>query len=204
MRNVKQIIPLILLLLITNGCAPKQAQREFQEKTGVKEVIEEKIAEEENKEVEEETTSGSVADLLVEAPSENTEEEKVVIQHTLEPEVSNDVDVDLTVLSSTMVFSEVLNMMTEPDDYIGKTVRMEGLCAISEDPTIPQTYYACIIKDATACCAQGIEFVLNEEEYTIEDYPRKAETIQVVGTFECYQENGYTYARLTNARLEEG
>ena len=29
-------------------------------------------------------------------------------------------DVDLTLLSSTMVYSEVYNMMVDPDSYIGK------------------------------------------------------------------------------------
>ena len=37
------------------------------------------------------------------------------------------VDVDLTVLSSTMVYSEVYNMLLfTPDSYLGKTVKMMG------------------------------------------------------------------------------
>ena len=35
-------------------------------------------------------------------------------------------DVDLTAMSSTMVFSQVLNMLVSPDDYIGKKIRMKG------------------------------------------------------------------------------
>ena len=39
---------------------------------------------------------------------------------------SADAEVDLTTLSSTVVYSEVFNMVNTPDDYVGKTVKMEG------------------------------------------------------------------------------
>ena len=37
-----------------------------------------------------------------------------------------DVDIDLTKLSKTMVYSEVYNIMLNPADYVGKTMRMGG------------------------------------------------------------------------------
>ena len=46
-----------------------------------------------------------------------------------QPEASSDTEtaeVDLTGMSSTMVFAEVYNMMVEPESYEGKTVRMQG------------------------------------------------------------------------------
>ena len=67
------------------------------------------------------------------------------------------VDVDLTVLSSTMVYSEVYNMMMTPENYIGKVVRMNGLCSTFESVAVDgqeaRVYYTCIIFDATACCS---------------------------------------------------
>ena len=36
------------------------------------------------------------------------------------------VDVDLTALSSTMVYSEVFNMLNTPENYVGKTIKMTG------------------------------------------------------------------------------
>ena len=44
------------------------------------------------------------------------------------------VDVDLTKLSSTMVYSEVYNMVNTPEDYTGKTVRMTGSFNLWHDP----------------------------------------------------------------------
>ena len=36
------------------------------------------------------------------------------------------VDIDLTALSGIMVYSEVNSMISFPDNYIGKTVKMQG------------------------------------------------------------------------------
>ena len=61
------------------------------------------------------------------------------------------VDVDLTVLSSTMVYSEVYNMLYfYPEDYYGKTVKANGIFAIYQmvvdGVTQPAPVaYACII-----------------------------------------------------------
>ena len=117
------------------------------------------------------------------------------------------VDVDLTVLSSTMVYSEVYNMLYfYPEDYYGKTVKANGIFAIYQmvvdgvtqpDPVA----YACIIADATACCAEGLEFVL-EGDYTYpDDYPELGAEITVIGEFQSYEENGMTWYHLVNARL---
>ena len=109
------------------------------------------------------------------------------------------IDVDLTKLSSTMVYSEVYNMMVSPDNYTGKTVKMNGAFAYYEDPETKKQYFACIIADATACCSQGLEFILTGEHTYPNDYPELYSDITVTGTFETYEENGYNYCRLVNA-----
>ena len=110
------------------------------------------------------------------------------------------VDVDLTKLSSTMVYSEVYNMMTEPDKYLGKRVRMRGSFAYAEGDN--RYYFACLISDATACCAQGIEFILKDERKFPEDYPSKGTEITVVGVFDTYMEGTYRYCQLIDAVME--
>ena len=109
------------------------------------------------------------------------------------------VDVDLTQLSSTMVYSEVYAMMVEPEQYVGKTVKMRGLEYNGE------RLYACVVQDATACCAQGLEFETAEKLTYPDDYPEPGSEITVVGTFDSYQEevdgNYYIYLVLKNARF---
>lgn len=62
-------------------------------------------------------------------------------------------------------------------------------------------YFACIIQDATACCAQGIEFVLTDDYIYPDDYPEADTEICVVGVFDTYEEKGYTYCTLREASL---
>ena len=107
------------------------------------------------------------------------------------------VDVDLTALSSTMVYSEVYNMLTEPERYIGKTVKMTGGYSSFLDEGTGAVYRVCMIADATACCAQGMEFVLKDGLA----YPEMESDITVVGTFQLYDENGSTYCHLVNAEI---
>ncbi len=111
------------------------------------------------------------------------------------------IDIDLTKLSSTMVYSEVYNMMYTPNGYIGKTVKMKGQFSYYEDPDTKAQYFACIIADATACCSQGIEFILTGEHTYPNDYPELGSEITVTGTFEVYTENGFQYCRLVDAML---
>ena len=107
------------------------------------------------------------------------------------------VDLDLTQLSSTMVYSEVYNIMTAPEDYVGKTIRMEGECLSSFYEPTGLTYYSVIIQDATACCAQGIEYVLSEGQ----SYPADGEDATVTGRFESYDEEGTTWYHLVEASV---
>ena len=112
------------------------------------------------------------------------------------------VDIDLTAMNSTMVYSEVYNMLATPDNYIGKTIKMRGSFAMYHDEVTDVYYFACIIADATACCSQGIEFVLEGDYSYPEDYPALDEEITVVGTFTTYMEGEYLYCTLMNAHFE--
>lgn len=95
-------------------------------------------------------------------------------------------------------------MMSDPDSYIGKTVRMNGPCSIYFDEPTGIYYYACIIRDATACCAQGMEFELDDSYSRPDDYPAEGEEIVVEGTFDTYTDGKYLYCTLRDARLVDG
>ena len=108
-------------------------------------------------------------------------------------------DVDLTVMNSTMVYAEVNNMLTNPDKYRGKIIKMKGSFSVYE--TAARNYYACIIADATACCSQGIEFVVaNKRDYPNE-YPALGTQITVVGKFDTYNEGSKMYCQLIGASM---
>ena len=108
---------------------------------------------------------------------------------------SETVDVDLTIGSATVVYSEVYNMFAAPDDYMGKTVKMAGRMSSFHDDNTNKDYYACIIPDALACCSQGFEFELSDGEY-----PKDGEIITVTGVFDTYKEGEAMYCILRDAQ----
>ena len=114
---------------------------------------------------------------------------------------AEEIDVDLTTLSKTMVYSEVFNMMTETDNYIDKVVKMEGAFAVYQDEDTGEYHYGCIIEDATACCSQGLEFILDGEYTYPEDFPEEGEKICVVGVFDVEEDGYFIYCFLEDAKM---
>ena len=122
-------------------------------------------------------------------------------KNALFPKKQNTGVVDLTRLSATMVYAEVFNMMVEPENYVGKTIKMNGLFYVYPDEKKGTYTFACIIMDATACCAQGIEFRLRGEHAYPADYPEPNTNITVQGTFYTYEEDGFTHTLLIDADM---
>ena len=116
---------------------------------------------------------------------------------TIDLSVTEGVDVDLTLLSSTMVYSEVYNMMYLPEDYVGKVIKMHGTYGYWLDEESGNEYRSCIIRDATACCASGIEFVPKNPEAC----PAAGEDVTVVGVFDTYMEGDTMYCTLRDATI---
>lgn len=108
------------------------------------------------------------------------------------------VDLDLTELSSTLIYSEVYNMLITPDDYKGKIIKMKGLFNQYTDEETGKIYNAVVIPDATACCQQGLEFELSDK--TNPNFEQGTE-ITVVGTFDTYSDGKFLYCHLKNAKI---
>lgn len=148
---------------------------------------------------------GSVLPAVGSTPEEETENPPSGLQPDSKEVPTVPVDVDLTTLSSTMVYAEVFNMMLSPDDYIGKTIRITGIFSVCQDPKTKQVYCGVIVQDATACCAQGFDFVMPEELSYPQDYPDPESEITVVGTLQAdrtLEETGIVFLRLENVTFE--
>ena len=98
-------------------------------------------------------------------------------------------DIDLTALSSTMVYAEVYNILSKPISYLGKNIKLNGLFYSTYYDVNKKMYYYVVIDDAASCCLQGIEFVWNGEH----KYPDENAKIEVSGIFSSYNESGETY-----------
>lgn len=162
----------------------------------------------------EELTPAATESATAESAAESAAESTVAgsgdltVQAAPDESAAAEAELDLTQLSSTMVYSEVFNMMNTPKDYIGKIVKMRGQFGITQyvnedgqlDPD--RVYYTCVIADATACCQQGLEFVLDGDAVYPQDYPELGTEITVVGEFQTYDEDGYLYCHLIHAYFD--
>ena len=220
---MKKILILLICLAVTglssacekNGVSAKHVNTT----TGIRDLIESRKQAEDKEnspsETVPETTAVTTAETTPELTAETAAESSTVHQAGVAEGASvpsetkaaksgkskNGIDVDLTNKSANMVYMEVYNMMVKPEDYVGKTIKMKGAFAQYHDEATDKYYFACIIKDAMACCSQGIEFVLNKRYKFPKDYPEKGDKICVVGVFATYKEGKDTYCTLKNARL---
>ena len=117
------------------------------------------------------------------------------------PELEYEADLDLTTMSSTMVYSEVSNMIKTPSNYMGKRIKINGTFDVYTDIKTKTFYYSCIVQDATARCKSGIEFSPKAKMTYPDDFPTVNTPITVGGVFETYKEGDTTYLRLKNAEI---
>ena len=118
---------------------------------------------------------------------------------------SEGVDVDLTLMSSDLVYATVYQMMSKPEEYVGKTIKMKGTYNPTYYPITEKYYNYCLIADAAACCSQGLEFELSGGRTYPDDYPADQSEIVVTGVFEIYTEEAgqtFYYCRLRDAEYE--
>jgi hypothetical protein len=110
----------------------------------------------------------------------------------------DDIDyIDLTDMNKNMVYSYVYDMLyIRSESYIGKTVKAKGRYDRVYDNKTERYFHFLVVEDAVGCCAQGLEF-----EYE-NDYPEEDIEIEVVGTFEKYNELGITWYYLKVSEIK--
>ncbi|SMC34908.1 hypothetical protein SAMN06296952_0646 [Oscillospiraceae bacterium] len=114
------------------------------------------------------------------------------------PVSDSECDIDLTTMNSDLVYANVFGILSEPDGFIGTTIRITGTAVSHTDETTGETYYACFITDAAACCSSGFEYELADGG----TYPADGTEITVLGTFNIYEDGGARYALLENSVIE--
>ena len=113
------------------------------------------------------------------------------------------VDIDLTRMSGTMVYAQVFQMVTEPEKYVGKRIKMKGVFSSYYDNEVKQRFYGCVISDALACCSQGLAFELSKPRKYSEGYPEEGDGIVIVGEFTYVkEEDGADYPLIRHAEMQ--
>lgn len=189
------------MVVLAAGCETNNNSGHKGNNNNVDNVLNQQVSNAENKGITNEATANNIAD------SEEDKSYTLLTEQDSEDNTKSDsgVDYDLTTMGSDMVYATVYQLMVNPDEYVGKTFKMNGLYYASYYEPTSKYYNYCIIKDAMACCAQGLEFLCEDKSYTYpDDYPAENAQITVTGTFETYQEEDDTnlYCRLSNATME--
>lgn len=111
--------------------------------------------------------------------------------------INHEIDLDLTKMSATMIYSTVFDMIIMADEYKGKNIKVKGNFQAFINEQTGDRYFSIVIPDATACCQQGIEFVWLGDHVFPDDYPASGEEITVVGNYNVYENaDGITYTYL--------
>ncbi len=115
---------------------------------------------------------------------------------------SKKIDLDLTKMSATMIYSTIFDMLVMPEDYIDKNLKVKGWFATYTDPNTGILYYAVVVPDATACCQQGLEFVWPGQHTYPTDFPDTGADITITGTYKIDEIDGITYTYLEANSVE--
>lgn len=204
------IFGVLLLSVLIAGCAkedePIKARVE-QNKQTVKSILEDAQNEDLNTSDSDDASTETTIDETSDTNSLNSDSANAESTDVLKTSEDEDF-IDLTALNSVMVYTEVFNMMYYPENYEGKTVKAKGMfnyCEATEEEKNlygNDYYFYTVIQDATACCQQGLEFVLKDDPGFPEGYPKMGEEVTVCGRFEIYYEGETMYAHLVDATFE--
>ncbi len=146
-------------------------------------------------------SSGESSDKAQDAQEVDEQAELNIEEAPVEDSAEGPDYIDLTEMSGTMVYSQVYNMVYYPERFTGTKVKMQGTFSDYLDLASGKRYFGCIIQDATACCAQGIEFNPTDDFTYPDDFPTDGDTVTVEGDFDTYIEEGAQYCTLRNAKI---
>ena len=104
---------------------------------------------------------------------------------------SPDIDVDIT---EKMYVAYINEIYVNTEDYIGQTIRIQGMYQAYTDENTGQTYYY-VYRVGPGCCGNdgsmcGFEFTWDGQ------MPKDNDWIEVVGSLRSYDEDGWTYLTL--------
>ena len=209
-HKLKYVACLVLMLGLLSGCGDSNRTNLIvTTESVIPEQTTEQVTSEEKTETEdtmEQTTIEATTEKLT--TTEDINENQTIISTETGSQTETGVDYDLTTMSKSMVYATVYQLMIDPDSYRGKTFRIMGDYYASYYEATGKYYHYCVIQDATACCAQGLEFVWGDGSHVYPDeYPAENTSIVVQGVFETYTEDDnpqVQYCRLVDATMELG
>ncbi len=176
----KTIIYISILLFTLSGCKTKRINTTVKAQNSVKDILSQQINSSENNSILPNSVISTTERQLeqINVPSLN----EIKNQATLTTQNPSKGLIDLTTMNSTMIYSQVFDMMIMPDEYENTDIKVKGYFQVYNYEGNPDKYLSVVIPDATQCCQQGIEFIFPGKEYP-KDFPDIGSQIEVTGRF---------------------
>jgi uncharacterized membrane protein YcgQ (UPF0703/DUF1980 family) len=104
---------------------------------------------------------------------------------------------EIVEIKEKMFVAQSNDVYYNADDYLGKTIKYEGIFQSYTDPASGMTYYS-VVRYGPGCCGIdsncGFEVLWAGDKTT--EYPESNDWVEAVGVLVDYEENGYEYLRL--------
>jgi uncharacterized membrane protein YcgQ (UPF0703/DUF1980 family) len=106
---------------------------------------------------------------------------------------------EIVEIKEKMFIEQTNDIYLNPEDYLGKTIKYEGIFKPYYDEELDETYYF-VIRYGPGCC--GYDSNAGFEVVWFGDYPNDNDWVEVIGVLEEYEENGNEYLRLQLSSLK--
>jgi uncharacterized membrane protein YcgQ (UPF0703/DUF1980 family) len=107
-------------------------------------------------------------------------------------------------IKEKMFIAQVNEIYLNPEDYLGKAIKLEGLFK-SEQYIGSAVPYCFVIRYGPGCCGNdgnaGFEVAWEIQDTDATPYPAPDEWVEAIGTLKSYDEDGYPYLYLALSQL---
>lgn len=107
-------------------------------------------------------------------------------------DLSGTIQWDLTRLGYTMAYAQMYDMLTNPANYVGQTLKLRGTYYGPQPEGADEPYHLILVKDETACCEIGMEFVVTGDTSAL-TFPKEDAPIELTGLISTIEVEGNTY-----------
>jgi hypothetical protein len=104
--------------------------------------------------------------------------------------LETNIDIDLTSFSGTMVSATLLNIISNPDDYLGQRIRMSGKYFHIFWEHTDLNYHFVLVEGQDGCCPKIMEFRRDSDYIFPDDFPDDEALIQITGIFGTHEDFG--------------
>lgn len=106
---------------------------------------------------------------------------------------------ELVEITEKMYVTYINDIYTNLEQYEGKKIKLEGMFTSKYDESVQETFYF-VYRIGPGCCGNdgdmaGFEFT------TIDPIPEENDWIEVTGTLESYEQNGFLYLTLRDSHV---